>query len=214
MGESEEAVNVQSPSALEKMPQIYRELLETQLMIHTEGELSGADDYVHLLYPLAPNAAEKRICCERAIEELDHFNKGSAVLMGMGIDVSYMLRQKLEERHLYVTDAVQDVTSWEERGLFSFLGEGAVLHQLNELADSSYRPLAEMIPGVIRDELVHVAHGVRVTKEFCRTAEGLAQVNEAMKKWWPRTLALFGPVDLPLSREYVRWGLRTRTNGE
>ena len=43
-----------------------------------EGELSGADDYVHLLYPLAPNAEEKRICSERAIEELSHFTKAEA----------------------------------------------------------------------------------------------------------------------------------------
>jgi ring-1,2-phenylacetyl-CoA epoxidase subunit PaaA len=209
-----EAVCVETVDHLDDMPQIYRDLLVRQVMVHTEGELSGADDYVTLFYAMAPNAYEKRICCERAAEEVDHFMRGAKVLAEMGIDVSHLLEQDLSERKLYATEAVKDIRTWEERALFSFLGEAAVLDQLTEMAESSYRPLAAIFPKIIRDEHVHVAHGHRITRSYCKSDEGRAKIQTALATWWPRTLDLFGTSTSQRSRLNVEWGLRKYTNEE
>ena len=208
------AIRVENAKELEKMPTEYRNLLVHQVKGHTEGEMSGADDYIKIFYPMAPNVEEKHVCCERAVEELDHYARGAKVLADMGIDVSYMVQQDLKDRKLYATEAVQDIPNWEGRGLFSFLAEGAVLGQLSEMADSSHRPLAESFPKILADEKLHIAHGFRITREFCRTPEGRQRVQDALKLWWPRALDVFGKSDSDRSRAYVQWGLRKMTNGE
>jgi ring-1,2-phenylacetyl-CoA epoxidase subunit PaaA len=207
-------VFVNTADQLDGMPKIYRDLLIRQTTVHTEGELSGADDYVKIFYPMAPNAYEKRICCERAAEEVDHFMRGAKVLAEIGVDVSYMMEQDLSERSLYATEAVKDIETWEERALFSFLGEAAVLDQLTEMAESSYRPLAAIFPKILRDEQVHVAHGYRITRDYCSSDEGRARIQAALTTWWPRTLDLFGTSTSERSRLNVEWGLRKYTNEE
>ncbi len=196
------------------MPDEYRELVIRQLMVHTEGELSGADDYVQIFYPMAPNAYEKQVCCERAAEEVDHFIRGAKVLRDIGIDVDYMLEQNLESRELYATELVKEINTWTERGFFSFLGEAAVMDHLLEMAQSSYIPIRRMLESVIRDEKVHVAHGFRIIRELCRTAEGCAEAQDALTRMWPATLDVFGRSNSKRSHLYRRWGLRQRSNEE
>src|ERR1044072_4545702 len=106
---------VNGPQQLGEMPQEYRELLLRQMSVHAEGELSGADDYALLLYPIAPNSYEKKVCLDRSGEELDHYQKAADILAGMNVDVSHMLGQKLEERSLYATEAVKHIDTWPDR---------------------------------------------------------------------------------------------------
>ena len=65
--------SIQSPEELANLPEEYRNLLIRLVEVHTEGELTGADDYIKIFYDLAPNTYEKQICCERAIEEPTNF---------------------------------------------------------------------------------------------------------------------------------------------
>lgn len=203
---------VSGPGQFHEMPQEYRDLVVRQLLVHTEGELSGADDYVKIFYPMTDDAFEKKVCCERAVEETDHFLKGAKVLSDIGVDTQFMLRQSLSERNLYATDAVKNINNWAERALFSFLGEAAVLEILHEMAESSYLPIAEMCPGIIAEEKVHVAHGFRITREMCKTDSGKKKIQDALERWWPVTLDLFGKSDSKRSALYLKWGLRKFTN--
>ena len=205
---------IKTPEQFHEMDDEYKDLLIHQLMVHTEGELSGADDYVELFYPLAPNGYEKKVCCERAAEEVDHYLKGAKVLADIGIDTSYMLKQTLEERNLYATEAVKKIDSWPERALFSFLGEGVVMDILLEMAEGSYEPMAAMFPEIIREEKVHVAHGYRITRELCDDKEGKKLIQEALGRWWPTSLDIFGRSDSPRSELYIKYGLRKYGNEE
>jgi ring-1,2-phenylacetyl-CoA epoxidase subunit PaaA len=49
--ESGRAQWVDGPEQFHRMPDEYKELVVHQMMAHTEGELSGADDYLELFYP-------------------------------------------------------------------------------------------------------------------------------------------------------------------
>ncbi|HKR13379.1 MAG TPA: Phenylacetic acid catabolic protein [Pyrinomonadaceae bacterium] len=208
------AIRVESPADLAKMPAAYQDLLRHQMLAHTEGELSGADDYLQVFLPLAPNVFEKKICCERAAEEYDHYLIGAAVLSDLGVETEYMVAQRLEDRSLYASPEIHRITSWAQRGVFSFLGEDAVLDHIKEMAQSSYVPWANSFETIIRDELIHVAHGKRIVRSFLESDEGRAEVQAAIDALWPLVLSLFGKPDSSRSKEYVHWGLRQRTNRE
>ena len=208
------AIRVESPADLAKMPAAYQDLLRHQMLAHTEGELSGADDYLQVFLPLAPNVFEKKICCERAAEEYDHYLIGAAVLSDLGVETEYMVAQRLEDRSLYASPEIHRITSWAQRGVFSFLGEDAVLDHIKEMAQSSYVPWANSFDTIIRDELIHVAHGKRIVRSFLESDQGRAEVQAAIDALWPLVLSLFGKPDSSRSKEYVHWGLRQRTNRE
>lgn len=208
------AIRVESPADLAKMPAAYQDLLRHQMLAHTEGELSGADDYLQVFLPLAPNVSEKKICCERAAEEYDHYLIGAAVLSELGVETEYMVAQRLEDRSLYASPEIHHITTWAQRGVFSFLGEDAVLDHIKEMAQSSYVPWANSFETIIRDELIHVAHGKRIVRSFLESEEGRAEVQAAIDKLWPLILSLFGKPDSSRSKDYVHWGLRQRTNRE
>jgi ring-1,2-phenylacetyl-CoA epoxidase subunit PaaA len=159
------------------MPDEYKELVVHQMMAHTEGELSGADDYLELFYPMTDDPYEKKVCCERGGEEVDHYRKGAKVLADIGQGAAFMLDIPLQERSLYATEAVKRINDWPERGFFSMLGEAAVFDILKEMAESSYKPIADMCPGVITEERVHVAHGLRIIRSLCQTSSGREQAQ-------------------------------------
>jgi len=205
---------VESSEEFRAMPSEYRELVIRQLSKHTEGELSGADDYTQIFYPLAPNSHEKAVCCDRAREELEHFDLGAAVLLEIGVDLSYLLGTKLEDRKLYATEGVKKIDTWVERGLFSFIGEDAVMDHLLEMRQSSYKPLGDMLQSVIQDEKVHIAHGFRIIREMCGTDAGRTKVQTSLVRMWPATLDLFGSSSSKTSTRYLAWGLRQRSNAE
>jgi ring-1,2-phenylacetyl-CoA epoxidase subunit PaaA len=206
------SAKVETPEEFMEMPEEYRQLVIRQLSKHTEGELSGADDYTLIFYPLAPNTYEKAVCCDRAKEELDHFDRGAAVLRDIGVDLSYLLGTKLEDRNLYATEGVKEINDWIERGLFSFIGEDAVMHHLVEMRNSSYKPLGDMLESVIKDEKVHIAHGYRIIREICQTESGRMAVQRSLERMWPATLDLFGRSDSHSSTLYLKWGLRELSN--
>ena len=72
--------------------------------------------------------------------------------MDIGVDTSFMISQALEERAFYATEAVKSCKNWAERALISFLVEDAVIDVLEEMAESSYQPIADMCPQVIKEE--------------------------------------------------------------
>jgi ring-1,2-phenylacetyl-CoA epoxidase subunit PaaA len=209
-----EPIRVENPEQFRKMPSEYQELLVHQLRAHTEGELTGADDYIQIFYPMAPNAYERRVCCERAAEEMDHYIRGAKILTELGVETAYMLAQNIESREFYRTEGVRRIGDWVGRGLFSFVGEAAVLAIIEEMRESSYLPVGEMAVPVIIDEHGHVAHGYRIVKDLCRTKEGRARVQETLPRAWAVSLDLFGKSDSERSRRYVQWGLRKYTNDE
>ena len=168
---------VPDAAAFKQMPEEYRDLVVRLILVHIEGELTGADDYAGPFYSMAPNAYEKMICCQRAAEEVDHYMRGAALLEEVGVDPSFMLKQRVDDRTYFPSEMFRNVNSWIERGFASLLGETAVLELMTELAHCSYKPLAQMFPEIIRDEKIHVAHGFRIVRDACQTTEGRAEMR-------------------------------------
>lgn len=206
---------IKTPEDFRNMPEEYRQLATHLMLVHTEGELTGADDYTQVFYNLAPNAYEKLVCCERAYEEVQHYQLSAAVLNELGVDTQSMLDQHFQERPYYANELVRGVRTWMERGIFSFLGEAVVLEHLLEFQDCSYEPFSEIfVKQIIKDEHVHVAHGYRIVRDACASEAGRAEAQVAIDRLWPHVLALFGRDESRRSKLYVKWGLRKTSNSE
>jgi ring-1,2-phenylacetyl-CoA epoxidase subunit PaaA len=64
---------VRTPDDFLAMSDEYQEVARRQMLVHAEGEFSGADDYIHVFYALVPNAQEQQVRCESAAEEFNHY---------------------------------------------------------------------------------------------------------------------------------------------
>jgi ring-1,2-phenylacetyl-CoA epoxidase subunit PaaA len=210
----DEEVVVRTPDEFSRMPRDYQKMLISQIMINTEGELSGADDYALVFLPLAPSAEERQVCVERATEEYDHYKIGKRILADIGVDTTHMETQKLEERTLFADQRMHTCTTWAERGIYSYIGEETALIMIKEFAHSSYKPWAEAVRTIIQDEKIHIAHGARVCRNLSQTAEGRAELQYALDRLWPMFVGLFGSPHSERSKQAVRYGLRQTTNGE
>jgi ring-1,2-phenylacetyl-CoA epoxidase subunit PaaA len=211
--DDEEAV-VRTPEEFKRMPRAYQKALISQVMINTEGELSGGDDYTMMFLPLAPNAEERQVCAERAAEEYDHYKIGKRVLAEIGVDTTPMETQNVEERKLFADRRLHQCTSWAERGIYSYIGEESALIMIKEFALSSYKPWADAVRTIILDEKIHIAHGARVCRNLAATEEGREQLQVGLNRLWPVFKDLFGTPESARSRRAVRYGLRKTTNGE
>lgn len=203
----------ESAQALNKMPEEYKQILVHQLLAHTEGELSGADNY-RLMAPHAPNAYEMKVIYEAAADEIKHYMIGAQLLEEMNVDTRFMLRQTLAERSHYPSHFVRHPDNWAERGLSSLLEEWAALEHIREMAESSYLPLRAAFPIVVKEESGHIAHGYRIVRSLCATPEGKQQVQVALNWKWPQTLDLFGRSNSERSLKFLSYGLRKRSNEE
>ncbi|MFG2916976.1 Phenylacetic acid catabolic protein [Kitasatospora sp. NPDC048298] len=210
----DEAVVVRTPDEFLAMPEEYREIAIRGMVVNTEGELSGGDDYVQVFLPLAPDAEERQVCAERAAEEYDHYKIGKRVLAEVGVDTSYMETQTLAERNLFRAQEFHNCTTWAERGIFSYIGEETAMVMISEFAQSSYRPWADAVRTVILDEKVHIAHGARVCRNLAATDDGREQLQQALDRLWPTFVRIFGSPRSERAKLAVRFGLRQTTNGE
>ncbi|MCM6774311.1 phenylacetate-CoA oxygenase subunit PaaI [Nocardia sp. CDC159] len=212
--DTDEVVVVRTPEEFHRMPRAYQKALLSQIIIHTEGEISGGDDYIQMFLPLAPDAEERQVCAERAVEEYDHYKIGKRVLAELGYDSSHMESQQLSDRTLFADSRLHTCTTWAERGIFSYFGEEAILLMMREFAQSSYRPWADAVRTIILDEKIHIAHGARVCRNLAQDEEGKQQLQWALDRLWPTFEGLFGSPTSKRAELAVKFGLRKTTNGE
>jgi ring-1,2-phenylacetyl-CoA epoxidase subunit PaaA len=201
---------VQGPDELARMPEEYRHVLLHQMLAHTEGELMGVAEYLRIAQ-IAPDAREKMHCYEGARDEMSHYIVSAEVLAAVGVDTAYMLARDAA-RTAYPQDWLAGKTTWAERGITSYLAEWGALEIIEEMAASSYRPWAAIMPGIRADELRHTEHGRRITEEAVQTPEGRAAVQGALERMWPEVLDMFGRSDSERAARAVRWGIRLRDN--
>src|SRR5256712_1780956 len=93
-------------------------------------------------------------------------------------------------------------------------------YQLTMQKVSAYRPYAESMPPMLREEAFHLAAGVMPLRRWVeRAAKGdplvtMAAMQKAANKWFSRGLEMFGFEKEPFSSAQVNLGLKDRTNAD
>jgi ring-1,2-phenylacetyl-CoA epoxidase subunit PaaA len=198
---------------LEKMDAEYRDLLARVLTIQADCEIGGPHLYVKDILPTAPSKTDQLLVARTAAEEIDHYRKIARVAGDIGVDVSPVLSQPNQKRYL---DAFRGVIrTWEDFAVFGFLIDRVGRYQLEEFFGSTYRPLEEILPKVVKEEIGHIGYGESKTAEMAaRGGESKDKVQRAVDFWYIKALDMFGRSDSTRDQRYIYWGLKRRTNAQ
>jgi ring-1,2-phenylacetyl-CoA epoxidase subunit PaaA len=198
---------------IEKMDREYRELLGRVMTIQADCEIGGPHLYVKDILPSAPSKLEQLIVARTAAEEMDHFRKIARVAGDIGVDVSFVLSWPNQRRYL---DAFRGIIkTWEDFAVFGFLIDRVGRYQLEEFFTCTYKPLARILPEVIKEELGHIGYGENMTAELAaRGGERTEKIQKAVNFWYVKALDMFGRSDSARDKRYIYWGLKRRTNAE
>lgn len=201
------------PRDFEKMPPEYRELLTRLLTIQADCEIGGPHIYVDHWTLRAPTVDDQWRVARIAAEEIDHCRKMLRLLGLIGIDRSDILVRPRSQREV---DAFkQDMTTWADFAAFGMLIDKVGEYQLDEMLGSSYLPIDDALPTILREEKGHVMYGQQqLEKMIASGADGLASAQAAVDRWYVTGLDMFGRSGSARTERYIEWGLKRRTNEE
>jgi ring-1,2-phenylacetyl-CoA epoxidase subunit PaaA len=200
---------VSSAADFARMPQEYQQLLTRVLRIQADCEIGGPHLYVSSWVLTAPTADDQWRMSRIAAEEIDHFRKLNRLLHLIGSSADDRLWVDRQER--YVDAFKRDMPSWADIAIFGLLIDRVGEYQLDEFVDSSFEPLYNVLPSVVAEEKGHVSFGYFKCKDLIEQGRR-AEVQAAVNRWYPEALHMFGNPNSRRNRQYIKWGLKRRTN--
>lgn len=201
------------PKDFTKMPKEYQELLTRLLTIQADCEIGGPHIYVDHWTLRAPSVDDQWRVARIAAEEIDHCRKFLRLLGLLGMDRSDILYRPRSKREV---DAFkEDMPEWADFAAFGFLIDKVGQYQLDEMIESSYLPIDDHLPTILREEKGHIAYGQQQLEKLIATGpEGKAAAQKAVSRWYRVGLDMFGRSESARAERYLEWGLKKRTNGE
>jgi ring-1,2-phenylacetyl-CoA epoxidase subunit PaaA len=201
------------PKDFPRMPAEYRDLLIRLLTIQADCEIGGPHIYVDHWTLRAPTVDDQWRVARIASEEIDHCRKILRLLNLIDIDRSDILERPRSKREV---DAFkEDMPTWADFAAFGFLIDKVGEYQLEEMVGSTFAPIDETLPVILREEKGHVAYGEQqLQKLIASGADGRAIAQEAIDRWYITGLDMFGKSGSARTERYLEWGLKRRTNEE
>ncbi len=199
------------PKDFRKMPAEYRDLLTRLLTIQADCEIGGPHIYVDHWTLRAPSVDDQWRVARIASEEIDHCRKFLRMLGLIDIDRSDILYRPRSKREVDAFKA--DMPEWADFAAFGFLIDKVGQYQLDEMVGSSYLPVDDVLPVILREELGHIAYGEQQLQKLMTTAEGQEAAQRAIDRWYVIGLDMFGRSTSARDERYIEWGLKRRTNG-
>ena len=196
-----------------KMPPEYKDLLIRLLTIQADCEIGGPHIYVDHWTLRAPTVDDQWRVARIASEEIDHCRKILRLLNLVDVDRSDILERPRSKREV---DAFkEDMPTWADFAAFGFLIDKVGEYQLEEMVGSTFAPIDDTLPVILREEKGHVAYGEQQLEKLVRSsADGKAQAQAAIDKWFIVGLDMFGKSGSARTERYLEWGLKRRTNEE
>ena len=211
------------------MPTEYREALVNLMIQQADSELAGAYGYVPWIEK-APNIHEKLLVAQIVKDEMRHAYAMYKLLDELGIETEsrivehdYTFRISESDTNIGTERQKQDsrvnifyypIDTWTDFIMFNFCMDRGAGHQLEDALDSSYAPWARTIKQIFKEEMMHVNHGDTWVKKLAENPETFDEVQEALNKWYPRTMNIFGNPKSRKNELYRKLGLKKRSNEE
>ena len=202
-----------SASEVDKLPEEYRELIIRLLTIQADCEIGIPGVYGRPWILAAPTADDCYRLAHIVAEEIDHFQQINGLLRALGHDRTDLVHRSGHDRYLRVFGA-RDAHSWADVASFCCLIDRVGRFQLEELVDSSYQPLDDVLPRILEEEALHVRFGTARLAQLAAQNETRDAAQAAVDRWYPRALECFDQEDSRWAEKYVEWGLNQRLNHE
>jgi ring-1,2-phenylacetyl-CoA epoxidase subunit PaaA len=178
------------------LPEDYVREASRMIEFHMMSEIVGP---VHEFawVPKAPSLDAKLIFAAKSQDEIGH----GLMLMRVCEDLTGTTRAEYMEQILDGPPRFMNIfhypwDSWADPAIVAWLIDGAEIERQATLTRSSYGPYARAMRKIVKEEGFHHHCGRYLVNQM--VAAGPAQkreVQEAVTRWWPRTLAMFGPPD-------------------
>jgi ring-1,2-phenylacetyl-CoA epoxidase subunit PaaA len=216
MAELESYSSIRFPSP-DNLPADYKNLLVRMLSIQSriESEYMLAPDRT-LLKPLAmaPTPEDKAEYAAFWSDEVRHASYWMKLLADLGVTVDDAFMST--PMPIYIFEMRDQAEDWVEYGLFSFFADRQGAYMGYEWVGCSYEPLARIADRVHKEELGHAAFGYKLLRRYLQRdpEHGREKLIQYLKKWYPAGLDMFGKSGSSRQYEFMKWGLRRRTNEE
>jgi ring-1,2-phenylacetyl-CoA epoxidase subunit PaaA len=198
------------------MPEEYRRQLIRMISQHAHSEVVGMLPEGAFI-PHAPSLRRKLILIAKVQDEAGHGQYLYHAAETLGVTREEMLDALLAGRAKYASVFNYPTLNWADIGIIGWLVDGAAIKNQTMLAHCSYGPYSRAMVRICAEETFHYKQGKEMVIKYAQGTPGQrAMVQDALNRWWPPTLMMFGPhdADSPNSPQLIRWGIKTRTNDE
>jgi ring-1,2-phenylacetyl-CoA epoxidase subunit PaaA len=213
-------------SAAEMTPE-YRENLVHLMQMQADSELAGAYGYVPWIQK-SPSIEETLTVAQIVKDEVRHARVLYRLLQELGENVqgyyeSHNFNLRVNEADLGTQRAADDkrvnifyypIETWYDFIMFNFCMDRGAGHQLEDALDCSYKPWCDVMEGIFKEEAMHMAHGDHWVKKLAADPKTKGPAQEALDRWYPRTMNIFGRKGSKRNEVYRRLGLKKRDNDE
>jgi ring-1,2-phenylacetyl-CoA epoxidase subunit PaaA len=210
-----------------EMTDAYREQLVHLMTMQADSELAGAFGYVPWIMK-APSTSEMLAVAQIAKDEVRHARVMYTLLKELGLDVearvqSFNFALRVDEEDIGTARPGEDarvnifyypIRTWADFIMFNVLMDRGAGFQLQDVEHSSYGPWRRAMQGIMKEETMHIAHGDAWLKRWGQDERHHDEVQEALDRWYPRVMNIFGRPNSPRNAVYRRYGLKRRDNDE
>ncbi len=199
----------------EDMPDWYRDavvrILTVQARIETEYPMYPQRSLLPAMR-LAPSPDDWVRYASYWAQEVEHASYWIKMLadLGVRVDEKFMSTPK----PIYIFDMRDTAQTWVEWAYFSFFADRQGAYMAWDWIGSSYGPFERIAERAWREEEGHAQMGYEMLKGVCDAPEGRVLAQEKLAIWYPAGLDMFGRSESKRQYDYIRWGLRRRTNEE
>jgi ring-1,2-phenylacetyl-CoA epoxidase subunit PaaA len=190
----------------------YRGTLLKLLADQARAELVAAHNYSRWVSRVS-DPDTKLFLAEIAKEETEHWHRAIALLGELGVRPEAARQHQTRSWFYATTRVLVPRVTWVDVAVGAFLVDSAAYILVEDFAQSSYAPWADMAQTILKEEEGHPDFGIRCLQALIED-RGRAQVQRGIRKWWRISLNLFGPPVTPNTERYLRLGLKFRTNEE
>ncbi len=199
------SVDVDTPMSDE-----YRTALLRLLADQTRAEAAAARIYARWV-GRAPGAEEKRAVATLVHEETQHGSKVQKLLADLGVAGDEVRGHRTWNMFYFLSMLYLRPFGWLDIVMMMFLVDRGANYLVEDFAESSYAPWCGVAREIIEEEKGHFADGRRfLERQIARY--GARRCQRRLDRWWPVVLNMFGPPRTKNTDDYIRLGLKFRTN--
>jgi 1,2-phenylacetyl-CoA epoxidase catalytic subunit len=168
----------------------------------------------------APTLEDRWIQARIVADEARHGLQACRILRDFGESGQQYIDELLEKREGQHKLEAFNMTfdRWSDVGAFTCFVDRVGVYQLRAFQECSYGPLARAMPLMLSEEQLHLNFGASVLRRMAKDGPkyngSREEAQEAVLKWYPRALDMFGHSQSDTSRKAIEWGLKRWTNEE
>lgn len=198
------------------MPDNYRKTLIRQISQHAHSEIVGMLPEGNWI-SRAPSLKRKEILIAKVQDEGGHGLYLYSAAETLGVSRDSMINDLHSGMAKYSSIFNYPTMTWADVGVIGWLVDGAAIMNQIPLCRCSYGPYARAMIRICKEESFHQRQGYDILLAMMQgTQEQRDMVQDAVNRWWWKTLAMFGPPDdvSTNSEQGMRWGIKRFSNDD